>query len=408
VPAKSQAQRFDDAVAEPFERPRLVKYTDLEDLLALDPVHDVIAAPLDERFAALERAFATTSARAQATNYDIVLAGRPIRLVFKSPALYERFTPAFAHLKSLPSTPDATICISDSQTAGIVPEIDPETFGDGLGQFSSQFPHAGIRCCYVPDSKALFCFDPTRKQGFFWALALDALQSWDFSSPLRLLLAWWAESLGAQLAHGAAIGTKGGAILLGGPSGVGKSTLTLACLQCGLQILGDDYVWVEPGAPPRVASLYSTARIHRVPLREHFPHLTSRVGHNNGEKSCLYLSDIVRERLTAQLPLRAVAALSYSSRPLPLLQAATPMDVLTALAPSSLLQLSGALPSGLNRLGDIVQQTQTFTFEAGADYRANAEAIATLIANLSASTVPMHPDAKSQQSEPPLCSRTMP
>ena len=52
--------------------------------------------------------------------------------------------------------------------------------------------------------------------------------------------------------HAAAVGCDGRAILLAGPSGSGKSTLAYAARAAGLDVLGEDHVWVQTTPQLRV------------------------------------------------------------------------------------------------------------------------------------------------------------
>ncbi|MEP6491287.1 MAG: hypothetical protein ABJF01_01325 [bacterium] len=52
--------------------------------------------------------------------------------------------------------------------------------------------------------------------------------------------------------HAAAVARDGRAVLLAGPSGAGKSTLTYLAHQAGIDVLGDDHVWVQLAPDVRV------------------------------------------------------------------------------------------------------------------------------------------------------------
>ena len=60
--------------------------------------------------------------------------------------------------------------------------------------------------------------------------------------------------------HAASVARKGGAILIVGQSGAGKTSIAMTCASQGWDYLGDDAVIVRAD-PPRVASLYSSARL---------------------------------------------------------------------------------------------------------------------------------------------------
>jgi hypothetical protein len=72
--------------------------------------------------------------------------------------------------------------------------------------------------------------------------------------------------------HAAAVGRGGRAILLAGESGAGKSTLAYAAHQMGLDVLGDDRVWVQLSPRFRVWGWPGRVRLG-AEARAHFPDL---------------------------------------------------------------------------------------------------------------------------------------
>lgn len=316
----------------------------------------------------LEQSFArATNARGCLTR-NIEIGGRRVALRFAGSALCEPLTRAFSHVAADEGPPALTICVADSASTGVVPRLKSR-----LGR-----PGGAALCCiYVPDSHLVHCFDAERRLAFFWAHARETLKPWELAAPFRLLLAWWAETLGAQLAHGAVVGSGSVGVLLAGPSGSGKSTLTLGCLRRGLGTLGDDYVWIEPARPYRAHSLYCTLKVHEGP-----PLTELGEPARADEKTTLFLDRRYGGELLRALPLRAVAALRIAARPLPLVRPGSAMEVLAALGPSSLLQLPGSGAGGLSRLAGLVRETPRFVCEAGSNHAANVDAIAGLLAEL--------------------------
>jgi len=66
---------------------------------------------------------------------------------------------------------------------------------------------------------------------------------------------------GAVVLHGGVVGTQGQGVVIVGPSGVGKSTLTAYLAQRGWTIGGDDAAMLRPGHPPTAEPTYSTIRL---------------------------------------------------------------------------------------------------------------------------------------------------
>jgi hypothetical protein len=79
--------------------------------------------------------------------------------------------------------------------------------------------------------------------------------------PLAEIFAAWLPVRGGLLLHAAAVGDAAGALLLVGDGGSGKSTTALLCHQAGLGFLADDFCVLEPGPPPRVHSIYRSAKL---------------------------------------------------------------------------------------------------------------------------------------------------
>lgn len=340
------------------------------------------ASPSDGRFEALERAYERAAQATGEVVYPLQVAGRRVDLRFAGTALVSSVTPAFAHLRAVSGVAEHTFFVADVESTHVSPLEDRLAAAPFPAPAANQ-PRSDTRCAYIPTSETLHALDPNGRRGFFWPQSARVFKPWDTAAPLRLLLSWWAESLGAQLAHGAVVGFGDDGILLAGRGGSGKSTAALACVEQGLTTLGDDYVWIEPGHPARAFSLYCTVKVDRRSLRVHFPGLAAYARGNEGEKATLFLADAPKVRWAPSLAVCAIAALRIGNGAKPTVRRASLVEVLMALAPSSLLQLPGLTPTGLERLSGVVRRSRAVTFEAGSDYRANADALARLLDELS-------------------------
>lgn len=81
--------------------------------------------------------------------------------------------------------------------------------------------------------------------------------------PFAEIFSAWYPTQGMVLLHAAAVGDADGAVLLVGDGGSGKSTTAVLCSNAGLGFLADDFCLLEPGAPPRVHSIYRSAKLRR-------------------------------------------------------------------------------------------------------------------------------------------------
>lgn len=88
-----------------------------------------------------------------------------------------------------------------------------------------------------------------------WREALPSLQN-----TLYLMFRWaWQSDM--MLIHGAAVGTGGKGILLGGSGGAGKSTLAVSCLLRGMDFSGDDYILLSRKGPAAAMPFFHTVRL---------------------------------------------------------------------------------------------------------------------------------------------------
>src|SRR5581483_7842647 len=100
-----------------------------------------------------------------------------------------------------------------------------------------------------------------QRRAIHWVPDAPSIPFYEQSAPFLQILHWWARENLHQMVHAAAVGTATGGVLIGGKSGSGKSTTTLACLKAGLRSTGDDYTLLRASHPPLVRNLYSTGKL---------------------------------------------------------------------------------------------------------------------------------------------------
>ena len=124
----------------------------------------------------------------------------------------------------------------------------------------------GITALFSGPEQSLWLFRSDRAEAIYWVCDLDILPPWERSIPLRSAARWWAANQGGAMVHAGAVGDGYHSVLLVGAGGAGKSTSTLACLDRGLQVLGDDYCLLQsPGsatASPIVHGMYRYAKLN--------------------------------------------------------------------------------------------------------------------------------------------------
>jgi hypothetical protein len=171
-----------------------------------------------------------------------------------------------------------------------------------------------------------------------------ARSPWESGAPLRRQL-WWALSPEVLFVHAGGVGDRGGAALVMGPAGSGKSTTSLACLRAGMGFLGDDYCLVRDGQPPTAHLLYATARVDEKELA-HLGHLAQPVplggrldAATEEAKALLHPAQTAPDQLLMSAPVRVVLIPTLSGEASPRLVPVSGAEALRTLAPRALWQM---------------------------------------------------------------------
>jgi hypothetical protein len=208
----------------------------------------------------------------------------------------------------------------------------------GLGGYTD----AAMQAFYQPEAGVLSVFDAVTRRAHWWLRDADQVPYYERAAPFKHVLQWWLTSRGGALLHSAAVGAAAGedpaGVLIVGPSGSGKSSTALACIEHGMGFASDDYVIVGGDDPPRVHLAYSTAKVVRASLarfpgyRAHFRNLQQ-----DDEKPMLFVHECAPQAIRmafrpVALVLPRVAHQRHTS-----FVTLSPAAMLRALAPSSLL-----------------------------------------------------------------------
>jgi hypothetical protein len=328
------------------------------------------------------RSFASAAGARGIVEQSYRIGGSGLRLRFAGAALVATISAALAH-RSVDEDcrPDLTVCIWDSASTGCrMPRASC------LEEYSLRGEIAGLNTSRIyavceRGYPSLTMFDSARRLALYWVPAVTALPEWVRGAPLRVLFHWWMGLRGAQLVHGAAVGTDGGGVLISARGGSGKSTAALACLGAGMQYAGDDYVVLALSPSPRVSGLYGTAKLAVSQLTA-FPWLTESVedpGGLPGEKALLFLDRRHARQLSDGFPLRAVLVPRVTGRPGTRLVETSPAAALAALAPTTILFHPRAGDQELRKLGQLVRALPTYVLECGTDLGQIPRVIAALL-----------------------------
>jgi hypothetical protein len=330
-----------------------------------------------ELFSRYRGRFELAASRGGEVARDHRIAGRSVRLRAAGPGVAAALGRALAPLADDGAgPPELTIHAWDSastQTPMLEPGWALEAFGRARGELDA---HAA----YHVGSDVLSLFDPERGEAIWWTRDAAALPSWELGAPMRTVFHFWAASRGLCLVHGAAVGGPGGAVLVTARGGSGKSSTAVACFLDGLGYLGDDYVLVG-GDPPSAHLLYGSAKLDDGDAAR-FPALAACAGDHRraaGDKLVFYLHELHRDRLVRGAPLARLLVPRFAAGEATRTAQASRGEIMSALAPSTLFQQSGAGAAELRLLAAVVRRVPGGALELGRDRAAVPAAIRALL-----------------------------
>lgn len=299
------------------------------------------------------------------------LAGYSIRLSFAGPGLVDALWPALSHLEtSACRPPDFTILMGDSASTGTAMPHAPWRPEDHreAGEIRGYCGH-GFFTVYQFHSDLLTMLDETRATAVYWARNRSALHVGERAAPLRALLNKWAAGIGWVLAHGGAVGTDDGAVLLAGPGGSGKSNTSLACAAQGMRYLSDDYCLLSPDPSPTVHSVYATGKLfpHDV---AHLPYYDqARHAHRppDSDKLLIQLPEWCDGARPLMMPLRAILLPCVTGLRNTSIEESSPAAALRALAPSTIILSPSTGGENLQRLGRLVRSLPCLALKLGTE-----------------------------------------
>ena len=234
----------------------------------------------------------------------------------------------------------------------------------GLGGYAG----ASLRAFYQPNAGVLSLFDAATGRGHWWLRDVATTPYYERAAPFKHVLQWWIAGRGGALLHSAAAGLAGEGILIAGPSGSGKSSTALACVDAGFAFASDDYVLIDSAHPPNVHLAYATAKVVRSSLDRHAHHHRHfRNLARADEKPMLFVHDVAPDRVGSALALRAVVLPLVAHRATTALVPMPPAEMLRALAPSSVLLFPLAGDAAFRRMADLCRELPCWRAELSDD-----------------------------------------
>jgi len=235
----------------------------------------------------------------------------------------------------------------------------PWSRGDlGRGGAVAGLSRGPVRATAAADDTSLMLWDDEHRIACCWFAGVAGVTRWDRAAPLRTALHFALAGPHRQLVHGAVVGMGGRGVLLAGPGGAGKSTTALACLQAGLQVVGDDYAAVSfPAGRTQAWNLFRSIKVGE------------REAGVNGrdDRRTLIVGEDIPGSATEMLELSAVLLPRVAGGPQSSVSTASPAEALRALAPSTLLQIPYEERPSMGLLAQLARALPAYRLNLGAD-----------------------------------------
>jgi hypothetical protein len=348
--------------------------------------------PPSRYFAGTGALFTEAARRLGLREHTYRIGGHDIVVRAAGDALVERTHPALARPAAAPANDPTSDDVDVTRGPSLVVDMwDSVRSGVPIGSApwgADDFRPLGLVEPYCTDrfltavdvhTASLSLYDRHTSRAHFWLEDAEHMAYWQSASPLRLILSWWASTLGMQLTHVAAVAGPCGAVLLVGGAGAGKSTTSLSCVAGGLRFLGDDYCMLDPSPEPTVHRVYATAKLRpdaftRLPALRPLARNAARL---DREKAVLDLLPTFADSLAESEPVRAIVIPRvtgrFATRP------ASAGAVLRAMAPSTVFGLFGATGSSLANLARLSRTVPGYEVELGDDVQGVVDTIGKLV-----------------------------
>lgn len=314
---------------------------------------------------------------------DLVIAGRRIRLAFAGTAVVDSLTAALrARVEPASGRAEVTLAIFDSVSTGIAPPTFPWGPEDVLARGSVtgwKDDDLGVMIYGDQDHVqsaflSVSMFAHTQAVGGAWFLDHRELPWWERAAPIRSLLHWATRTPDRLLAHAAAIGLEGSGVLLAGPGGAGKSSTAVLAALAGFDFAGDDYVLVDVAGSPTAYNVFGTGKLRADSLDRwselaRLTRLPDPTPRPEG-KAVVDLSVDFPAQVVPHLGLKALIVPSVGECQVPALEVIGKSEALTALAPTTVLQLPPDGGKALRPLAKLVAALPCYRLHLGTDSRA--------------------------------------
>ena len=212
--------------------------------------------------------------------------------------------------------------------------------------------------------------DMAAATGVYWVRAAADLPIWEYGSPLRHHLHWGALATGQAMLHSAVVGENGVGVMLAGPGGSGKSTLTAAAISAGMQTTGDDMVLVSPSGTNWLSHpLFDGMKLTGMAesLFSGFAAKASNRARQPGEKALIAINAAMPEALVPALPVKAIVSCRLSGAARSVIRPASRFETIRALSPSTSKILRTAHDEVFRQAAELSRSLPCHEFLIGGD-----------------------------------------
>jgi hypothetical protein len=327
---------------------------------------------LQSFFEATLRGYELAASRQPELTLDLSLAERPVRLRLADKGLAPLSLP-LSHLRREAGFPVERPELEVFAWAGPGdwrPPAPPWDF-DQLSWFGEIAGLKGERFSanYTADFSLLCLYDRETRRAIFWLPDAENLPFWEWAAPFRILFHWWSRDFGGQICHAAAVGHGGRGALLVGRGGSGKSTTSIACVEAGMEFVGDDYVLLTRSPVPMAHSLYNSAKIHTKFLHSALAPWSKQVVRQIGpeRKSVLMLDQCALQQVRRSLPIAGVFQPTITTNTQAAIVPQSAAQGLLSMAPSTMYQLPEARQETLSLLAEWARSVPSYSLRLGTD-----------------------------------------
>ena len=236
-----------------------------------------------------------------------------------------------------------------------------------------------LRTCWQPELGLALSSDESRgiwhlmdlesMTGLYWTRNGAVLPVWEFGSPLRHFIQWTAQRNGRSMIHAAALspGSNRPGVLLAGAGGSGKSTMTAAAIEAGWLTTGDDFVVVQIQPGPVTYPVFDVMKLIGNAEAE-FPEIADHAINSHrmpNEKALVHISALGGSQFVPSLNVSAALSLTLTHTPGSRIEPTGKMQLVAALAPSTMKILRTGLRETFSFCSDLVRHLPCYQFNIG-------------------------------------------